>query len=207
MELREALTQIAEIRRHMARAELFRGFRALPVAFSGLAAFVAATWQAVWAPEPERSLGAYLALWIGAAAVSVLGTGLVMARSLRASASILERQKTLQAAGQFLPCLAAGALLLAVVVRFAPETAWMLPGLWAMFFGLGVFATCRVLPRAMVAVGTFYVAAGAMCLILARGEYAYSPWAMGLPFGVGQLLTAAVLYWTLEGDDGQTQQD
>jgi hypothetical protein len=25
-----------------------------------------------------------------------------------------------------------------------------------------------------------------------------SPWAMGLPFGLGQLLTAAVLYWNLE---------
>jgi hypothetical protein len=25
-----------------------------------------------------------------------------------------------------------------------------------------------------------------------------SPWAMGVPFGVGQLLAAAVLYWTLE---------
>jgi hypothetical protein len=207
MELREALTQIAEIRRRMARAELFRGFRALPVAFSGLLAFAAASFQPILAPDPERRLGDYLALWIGAAAVSVLGTGVVMAQSLRASASVLERQKTVLAIGQFLPCLAAGALLLVVIVRFTPESAWMLPGLWAMFFGLGVFATCRVLPRAMVGVGTFYLAAGAICLILARGEYAFSPWAMGLPFGVGQLLTAGLLYWTLEGDDGQKQQD
>ena len=37
---------------------------------------------------------------------------------------------------------------------------------------------------------------------LARGEHAFSPWVMGLPFGVGQLLAGAVLYWTLERNDG-----
>ena len=36
MELRDALAQIAEIRQHMARTEVFRGYRALPVAFSGV---------------------------------------------------------------------------------------------------------------------------------------------------------------------------
>ncbi len=42
----------------------------------------------------------------------------------------------------------------------------------------------------------FYLASGLACLALARGELAFSPWAMGLPFGAGQLLAAAVLYWT-----------
>ena len=35
MELREALTQITEIRLQLARTEVFRGYRAMPVAFSG----------------------------------------------------------------------------------------------------------------------------------------------------------------------------
>ena len=34
MELREALSQIAEIRLQMARTETFRGYRAVPVALS-----------------------------------------------------------------------------------------------------------------------------------------------------------------------------
>jgi hypothetical protein len=34
--------------------------------------------------------------------------------------------------------------------------------------------------------------------VLARGLHAFSPWAMGLTFGIGQLLAAAVLYWNLE---------
>ena len=42
MELREALTQITEIRLQLARTEVFRGYRAMPVAFSGGVALLAA---------------------------------------------------------------------------------------------------------------------------------------------------------------------
>jgi len=52
-------------------------------------------------------------------------------------------------------------------------------------------------------VGIFYLGAGAICLVLAQGEWAFSPLAMGLPFGIGQLATAAILYWTLERTDGK----
>jgi hypothetical protein len=68
-------------------------------------------------------------------------------------------------------------------------------------FSLGVFASCRLLPRSVFAVGVFYMAAGIMSLVWARGDAALSPWAMGLPFGVGQLLAAAMLYVTLERKD------
>jgi|GEM_PF-38049 len=47
MELRDALTQITEIRLQMARTEVFRGYRAVPAAFSGAVALAAATVQAV----------------------------------------------------------------------------------------------------------------------------------------------------------------
>jgi hypothetical protein len=115
----------------------------------------------------------------------------------------LEREKSLLAVSQLSPCLVAGALLMLVLLRFAPESAWMLPGLWAIFFGLGIFASWRFLPHAVGWVGVFYVAAGLTCLVLAQGQAAFSPWAMGVPFGVGQLLTAAVLYWSLERTDEQ----
>jgi hypothetical protein len=74
----------------------------------------------------------------------------------------------------------------------------MLPGLWQILFGLGVFASCRLLPRATFWVGVFYLGSGLAVLALAHQEAALSPWAMGLPFGAGQMLAAAVLYFTLE---------
>ena len=40
----------------------------------------------------------------------------------------------------------------------------MTPGLWQITFGLGVFASCRFLPRGMLLVGGWYVASGLACL-------------------------------------------
>jgi hypothetical protein len=54
------------------------------------------------------------------------------------------------------------------------------------------------LPKATFWIGVFYMTAGVLCLLWARDSFAFSPWAMGVPFGVGQLLSAAILYWTLE---------
>jgi hypothetical protein len=203
MELRDALDQIAEIRQQVARSEVFRGYRALPVALSGLLAFATAGLQTVWLVEVKQSPFVYFTSWIGVAFLSVGSTGWEMAWRLRRSSSVLERERSIQAVGQFLPCLIAGALLLLVLMRFAPESLWMLPGLWAMFFGLGICASWRLLPPAILWIGIYYLAAGLVCLAVAQGEAALSPWAMGIPFGAGQLLTASVLYWNLERTDEQ----
>lgn len=203
MELREALTQISEIRAQMARTETFRGYRALPVAFSGLLALATAGFQAIWLTEPTGRLGEYLALWVGAAVVSAVACGSEMVLRARLASTRWSREITWLAIEQFLPCLAAGGLVTVVLVRFAPETLWMLPGLWQVLFSLGIFASCRLLPRATFGVGVFYLGAGLASLALARGDAALSPWVMGLPFGAGQLLTALVLYRTLECRDVQ----
>ncbi|MCI0739916.1 MAG: hypothetical protein L0Y72_12790, partial [Gemmataceae bacterium] len=78
MDLHEALTQISEIRQQVARTEVFRGYKAAPVALSGGVALVAALLQATWLPVPAADLGAYLTLWIGAALVSLIATGVAM---------------------------------------------------------------------------------------------------------------------------------
>jgi hypothetical protein len=206
MELREALSQIAEIRQHVARTEVFRGYRAVPVAFSGLLALTAAAYQSVCLPNPLQDLPAYLTLWVGAAVLSALGAGAEMGLRLRRSDSSWARETTWLAVEQFLPCMAAGALVTLVLVWRVPEEAWLLPGIWQVLFSLGVFASYRLLPRAVFWVGLFYLAAGVASLALARGDAALSPWAMGLPFGGGQLLAAAILYWTLERGDGEPEE-
>jgi hypothetical protein len=204
MELREALTQISEIRRQVARTEVFRGYRALPVAFSGLLALAVAIAQQLWLPDPTQNVAAYVALWVGAALLSMVATGLEMALHFRHPVSSLTRQTVLLAVGQFLPSIVAGGLVMYAIVGHARENLWMLPGLWSILFSLGVFASYRLLPKATFWVGVFYMAAGTVCLTLR--EAALSPWAMGIPFAAGQLLAAAILYWTLERTDGETQE-
>jgi hypothetical protein len=204
MELHEALTQITEIRLQMARTEVFRGYRAMPVAFSGLLALASSCFQAVWIRDPQGELPAYLSLWVGAAVLSALAAGTEMVVRTRSAASPWSHRITWLAVEQFVPCLVAGGLLTVVLDRFAPEGLWMLPGLWQILFSLGVFASCRLLPKATFWVAVFYLAAGLTTLMFARGDASLSPWAMGLPFGAGQLLAAVVLYRTLESNDAQT---
>jgi hypothetical protein len=207
MELRDALSQIAEIRQKVVQAEQFRGYRALPLAFSGVLALLAACCQSRWLADPLHNMPAYLTLWVGAAVLSMIATGWEMVFSLRRSGSVMDRHKTYLAVTQFLPAIGAGGLLTVVLYRHAPESLWMLPGLWATLFSLGIFASCRLLPPVIVWVGIFYLFAGAMCLTFAQDDHALSPWSMGLTFGVGQLLTASLLYWTLERNHGQDQED
>ena len=201
MELQEALSQISEIRRQMARSEVFRGYRAVPVAGSGVLAIGAALVQSSWIAAPTERIDAYLSLWVGVAALGMAGAVGEMASRARHVSGRWGGRMAFLALEQFAPCTVAGALVTGVLVRSAPEAVWMLPGLWQVFFALGVFASFRLLPRATFWVATFYLLTGLACLSWARGEHALSPWAMGLPFGVGQLVAAAILYWTLERDD------
>ena len=72
----------------------------------------------------------------------------------------------------------------------------MLPGLWQIVFSLGLFAACRSLPRPMFAAAVWYLAAGLAALAFANGAHAFSPYAMAVPYGIGQLYIAVVLYFT-----------
>jgi hypothetical protein len=198
MELRQALAHVSEIREQLARTEVFRGYRSLTVAFSGVVGIVTAVVQAIWLPQPNERLVAYLVLWVGAATINVIVVGAEMCARACSARTSLARQTTIFAAQQFLPALVAGALLTLVIARQASDVAWMLPGLWAILFSLGIFASCRLLPRAVSVAGLWYLAAGVFALIWGQGAAALSPWIMGTAFGGGQLLTAYILWLTLE---------
>lgn len=198
MQLHEALTQISEIRSQIARTETFRGYRSLTVGFSGLVGIAAGLFQAIHIPEPARQMTSYLTLWVSAAALCVLAVGGELALRCYHAVSPRTTRLTLLAVEQFLPSIAAGALLTTVLVSVAKESLWMLPGLWAILFSLGVFASCRLLPKSTFWVGVFYLLAGCLNLAIGKGDLALSPWLMAGTFGLGQLLTAAILYWTLE---------
>ena len=198
MHLDEALEQITEIRAQIARTETFRGYRSLTVGFSGLMGIGAAMAQAIHMPHPQERLSDYLTLWVTVAVLNLVVVGAELAFRCWRAVSPRTARLTRLAVEQFLPCLLAGAVLTVVLAAGAPESCWMLPGLWAVVFSLGVFASHRLLPRPVFWVGVFYLFAGGVCLTLGRGDHALSPWLMAGSFGTGQLLTAAILYWTLE---------
>lgn len=198
--LHRALAEIDAIRGQMARTTEFRGYGPATLAATGVLAVLAAVVQAHWLKIPSRDIGTYLAIWIATAALSVMIIGIGTIRRTRRVHFGLAKAMIYSAGEQFLPPIVAGLLLTIVLVRYAPQSLWMLPGLWQVIFSLGVFSSCQFLPRPMFAVGVWYLVAGLTCLALGGGERAFSPWAMGVPFGVGQLLVAAFLRYG-ETDD------
>jgi hypothetical protein len=192
------MTQIAEIRQQMAHSQMFRGYRAATVACSGVLGGVGALAQAIWIAAPQQELGRYLGLWIGLALISLVVVGVELFWHVRRSASVLAQQMTMLAVRQFLPSIVTGALLTFCIYANAPDVAWMLPGLWSLLFGLGVFASYRLLPRQVFWVGVHYLSCGTACLLWGRDGNELAPIQMAICFGGGQLLAAAVLYWTLE---------
>jgi hypothetical protein len=199
MQLHQALSQIAEIRQQMARSQVFRGYRSATTAFSAVMAVAAAGAQRYWIGEESNNA---LLVWLAAAAVSLVVVGMEMLLRYRRSDSPLQREMTLMAVEQFAPCLVAGALLTYAIVEWSGGAFLLLPAVWCTLFGLGIFASRRVLPRGTFLVGAWYLLAGMAC-VATKVQVNFST-QMACAFGGGQALAAGVLYWTLERSHGRS---
>ena len=200
-ELDQALANITAIRQQMARGTLFRGYGPAALATSGLLAMGAALAQHAWLPAPLQDIGAYLSLWV---AVALASTVLIASEAVRRSQQAhggLADDMLKASAEQFLPAALVGVLLTAVITQKVPQIMWTLPGLWQIVLSLGIAAACTSLPRPMMAISLWYLGCGLACLVYANDGHALSPWAMGVPFGVGQLLAAGLLKHCFGGDD------
>jgi hypothetical protein len=194
-ELNRALGDISSIRRQMARSTEFRGYGPATLAVTGLIALLAAVVQAVLLRNPAVHISMYLSIWISTAGLSAALTGIQMYTRTRRIHSGMSQEMMHMAVEQFLPSVGAGLLMTLVLVRYVPSALWMIPGIWQVIFSLGVFSSCRFLPRPMLAAGAWYLLTGLVCISLG-GNRALSPWAMGIPYGAGQLLVAAILLFS-----------
>jgi hypothetical protein len=200
MRVSEALTQLDAIHDQLTKGEVYRGFQVPGVALGGVCGLAAAAVQGHFVPPGDAST--FVIYWVAVAIVcALLGSGAALhAHFFREDA--YARRRSRRVAAQFLPSVAAGAVATLAFWRAGPEFVAFLPGLWALLFGLGVFATRPYLPRAVGWVGLFYLAAGTFLLAAHEQSLAtLSGWRVGGVFGLGQLGTALVLYWNLERSD------
>ena len=195
MEVRDALDRLDRIHEQLTKGEVYRGFRVPAVALVGCVGLLAAVGQA-WA-VPAGDATAFVWYWsaIGAAGV-LLGFGAAV-RSYLFREDDFERRRTRRVMGQFLPCVLAGGLLTVALARTAAFVP-LLPGAWAVVFGLGVVAVRPHLPRAVGLIGVGYVLAGG--LLLAWLPTDPPGWSVGGVFGVGHLVTALALRHTTGSD-------
>lgn len=194
-EVDDAIERISQIHEHLAKGELYRGFRPLPVGVTALLGLAAAACQAaVIAPGDLARFPWY---WAGVAAVCGVAGTADIAHAYLTREDRFARRRTHQVLGQIVPALLAG---LAVTLALARTPAWipLLPGLWVVLFGLGVFAARPYAPRATGWVALGYMVAGAWMLLAATPDTAAMGWRLGAVFAVGQAALALVLHLDLE---------
>jgi hypothetical protein len=199
-DLHKALGDISSIRRQVASTTEFRGYGPATLALTGVFAIAAAIAQAFLVADPAGHLEAWLNIWLVTAVVSAALTGTQMYTRSRRIHSGLSNEMLRMAVEQFVPSAVAGFLITIVLLRAVPNQAWMIPGMLQVIFALGIFSSCRFLPRPMVAAGAWYLLTGLSCLAMG-GSRALSPWAMGVPFGAGQLLVAIILFFNSAEED------
>jgi hypothetical protein len=206
MDLSRALADLAEIHGHLAKGEIYRGYRPVPVAASGLIGIAAA-----WLQKP--GLGAsdpigFLVYWAAVALVAALvGTSEIIHNYVVHDDAAARRQ-TRRVVGQFLPSVLGAAIITFCFVRLSESLVSLLPGVWAICFGFGTFASRPYLPRTSIIVAVFYYAAG-VALLWNAGAGSLDGWWVGGTFGIGQLIAAAVLFaadrQSMEGYDEEEE--
>jgi len=200
-DINKALGDIKSIRQQMARSTEFRGYGPATLAATSVFAIIAAAAQAALVRDPASNLSEYLYIWVVTAALSIALTGAQMYFRSRRIHSVISDEMMWMAVEQFLPSASAGLLTTVVLLRCVPAASWILPGVWQLVFSLGVFSSCRFLPRPMLMAGFWYLITALACISFGDSR-ALSPWAMGIPFAVGQLLVAAVLLFTSDQENG-----
>lgn len=202
MEPRDVAGEVAALRARVSSFTTFRGYRSHSVGLTGFLGIAAAMVQGDYLDQPSGQLGQYVDYWVGVALVNLLIIGAEFWYQWTQAPTPLGQRLTVLAIQKLVPSFAAGAVITATLLLQEPASGWMLPGLWSILFGLGVFSSASLLPRPIRWVGAYYLVAGSLCLMVGKGEAAFSPWLMAGTFGVGQILGAVILHRTVEVDRG-----
>ena len=196
MDLKNAVNQISEIHGHLAKSEVFYGYKPGVVLTVGMMAFFVAALQS-WLIIPTSNY-IFLLQWLvlGIAIIAVI-SGNILYNYLKSGSNFEIHQMT-KVFFQFVPSIAAGGIITIVLLFIQKTAVEFLPGLWAIMFGLGIFSMRPYLPRMIGFVALFYLIAGGVLLCLVRYDLSFSPWGMGITFGTGHCLGALILRLNLK---------
>jgi hypothetical protein len=202
-DLNSALAEISAIRSQLALAAEFHGYGPMTVAATGVLALAAAAFQERILPGAGHDVTKFVEVWSAIAVIAAVLVGIEMTIRTRMVHSGQAQEMLAHAIEQLIPSGIAGLLITVVLLRNAPEAAWMLPGLWQILLSVGACASAWFLPRPILLVGGWYLVTGLICLSASAGRHVPSPWTMGLPFFGGQMLTAAIFQWSESRIDGK----
>lgn len=202
MDVERALSDLAEVRERLARAERFEGYSGPAAAASGAAALIAGGVQFVRVAHPANAaaISAYLEIWMGCLAIALLlnygAVGLWLLKNHRPSAQSQFRTAALSIA----PSVLLGGALTAALVAHGAYT--LLPGTWFAFYAIGLFASRGAIPSRALAIMVAFGVLAIAFLATPLETISMSWWVMPLGFGVGQLSIGYLLWRERRNADG-----
>jgi len=187
--IHRALAQVQALQQTVIDGQRFRGWSGPARGVSGAAAFIAAMIMAQ--PSYPATHLAHLLGWGAVFVIAMIANHGAMAYWFLFDPKVQRDWRKLTPVFEIAPSVVVGGVLTAACLRLGQFD--LLFGLWMAVFGLTNLAARRVLPRSLVWVGIFYIAAGTIFL-LTPGAGFLNPWPMGLVFFAGELAGGAILH-------------
>ena len=186
--IHDALAQVRTLQEFIIERNVFKGYSGKARVFSGVVALAGAAVLA--SGRLPATPWAHLAGWAVVLAVGVSSNYAALIYWFLFDAKVRRNPLMLKPALDAIPALAIGALLsLALIVHKQFD---LLFGVWMCLYGLAQVAYRHSLPKGIYAVGLFYLACGAGCLLAPRITF-QNPWPMGIVFFVGEFAGGAIL--------------
>lgn len=189
-----ALSQIEDMHAHLAASTRFQGIAPEVNALSAILVLVVATAQTLWPQILAPDALGYIVVW---AAVSLASTCLVGAEAVSRARRLhgpLAPSMLRLAMLKALPFTATGLVITGVICILSIENAWLLPGMWQLLVALIGFSAASSLPRTIIWAASWYFLCGTVVLAIGAGTEELSPWMMGIPLAVGQVIVAIIFY-------------
>ena len=183
-----AMDNLRYIRETMERSQSFTAVSGLGGVLMGVIALVA-TGFARFVPSPE----AWVALWMGAAAVSLAVALVAMSRKARAAGAALLAGAGRKFTWNLIPPLLVGALLTVALTQAG--LVEMLPGVWLLLYGTGVVAGGAFSVRVVPLMGFTFLVFGSVALFLPAG---WEDLVMASGFG-GLHILYGIVIWRKHG--------
>lgn len=186
-DLERALADIAEVRERLGHAQRFKGYSGIAAAFSGLFAFATGVVQFALVPHPHtvQQEHLYFAIWFLCCVAAVAVNYGAIAHWYVNDATARDRWQTATVGFSMLPALALGAALSAAFLL--ANSFSYLPGIWYGCYGVGLFASRLMVPRAVAAIAAAFMLIG-MGLFFVPASVALAWWVLPFGFGIGQIL-------------------
>ena len=192
MDVTRAIADLDEVRSRLASVQRFRGLSGPAALASGVFALGCGVVQLAVVPVPHgaEDAGRYVAIWIACLAFALAVNYGAVAAWLARNWSSRTRTEFQTAAIAITPSIVAGgAFTAALLVR---GEIGLLPGTWAVCYGLGLLAARSMLPRGIVSIALSFTALGST-LLFAPGTNALAWWVMPLTFGIGQTVIGMLI--------------